>query len=190
MRPAEPCGPATSRRPPFLREGGDPPVTRGRSAREAGRFAPSPATWGERRMLTWTVPDTADVVKAAIRRRFRWSESEWTARPTGSVGRQQAAEFAVLYWPGCTGAASLERHACCPPITSPSSRGPGRGPFKAETRVRIPSGTPSPTQSLRVTSEHTRTGVRTVAGPRAHRRHSGGPLHPALRCLGLVQRRL
>lgn len=25
---------------------------------------------------------------------------------------------------------------------SPSSRGPGHGPFKAETRVRIPSGTP------------------------------------------------
>jgi hypothetical protein len=28
------------------------------------------------------------------------------------------------------------------PLTSPSSRGPGRGPFKAKTRVRIPLGTP------------------------------------------------
>ena len=27
------------------------------------------------------------------------------------------------------------------PCTSPSSRGPGRGPFKAKTRVRIPLGT-------------------------------------------------
>jgi hypothetical protein len=35
--------------------------------------------------------------------------------------------------------------ACCrsSPM-SPSSRGLGRGPFKAETRVRIPVGTPSP----------------------------------------------
>ena len=30
------------------------------------------------------------------------------------------------------------------PTASPSSRGPGRGPFKAKTRVRIPSGTPHP----------------------------------------------
>ena len=29
------------------------------------------------------------------------------------------------------------------PTASPSSRGPGRGPFKAKTRVRIPSGTPN-----------------------------------------------
>ena len=33
--------------------------------------------------------------------------------------------------------------------TSPSSRGPGRGPFKAKTRVRIPLGTPSRLQVLR-----------------------------------------
>ena len=34
---------------------------------------------------------------------------------------------------------------CCrTSSTSPSSRGLGRGPFKAETRVRIPVGTPSP----------------------------------------------
>src|SRR3954468_24283779 len=30
----------------------------------------------------------------------------------------------------------------CSSDESPSSRGPGRGPFKAETRVRIPVGTP------------------------------------------------
>src|SRR6476660_1227504 len=30
------------------------------------------------------------------------------------------------------------------PRASPSSRGLGRGPFKAETRVRIPVGTPHP----------------------------------------------
>src|SRR5439155_11895911 len=32
------------------------------------------------------------------------------------------------------------------PRTSPSSRGPGRGPFKAKTRVRIPLGTPQKLQ--------------------------------------------
>ena len=33
---------------------------------------------------------------------------------------------------------------CWTSSTSPSSRGLGRGPFKAETRVRIPVGTPTP----------------------------------------------
>src|SRR5262245_66546011 len=37
--------------------------------------------------------------------------------------------------------ASARPHAL---VESPSSRGLGRGPFKAETRVRIPVGTPSP----------------------------------------------
>ena len=45
-------------------------------------------------------------------------------------------------------------HSCVPVSTgdsasrtSPSSRGPGRGPFKAKTRVRIPLGTPRFSQS-------------------------------------------
>src|SRR5262249_31144774 len=34
-------------------------------------------------------------------------------------------------------------HEWFPPAESPSSRGLGRGPFKAKTRVRIPMGTPN-----------------------------------------------
>jgi hypothetical protein len=40
--------------------------------------------------------------------------------------------------------AGPERVRPCVPRTSPSSRGLGRGPFKAETRVRIPVGTNPP----------------------------------------------
>ncbi len=42
---------------------------------------------------------------------------------------------------------------------SPSSRGPGRGPFKAKTRVRIPLGTPTPvSQSDQRTTGHSPLG--------------------------------
>jgi plasmid stabilization system protein ParE len=43
------------------------------------------------------------------------------------------------------GRAQLQRDIvlCSPVRASPSSRGLGRGPFKAKTRVRIPLGTPS-----------------------------------------------
>src|SRR6478609_6217736 len=45
----------------------------------------------------------------------------------------------------CLDASPDARHA---PL-SPSSRGPGRGPFKAKTRVRIPLGTPLDVGSFR-----------------------------------------
>jgi hypothetical protein len=37
------------------------------------------------------------------------------------------------------------------PSLSPSSRGPGYGPFKAETRVRIPLGTPIQNRTRAIT---------------------------------------
>src|ERR1700730_7262274 len=53
-----------------------------------------------------------------------------------------------------------------PARESPSSRGPGRGPFKAKTRVRIPLGTPRHIalriQSLRSSDGRDRRSSRTL----------------------------
>ena len=71
---------------------------------------------------------------------------------TDDVGHHAAVCISRLIGDGCPAMVASEvgfvasvptARAARAPCTSPSSRGLGRGPFKAETRVRIPLGTPA-----------------------------------------------
>ena len=56
---------------------------------------------------------------------------------------KRRSDLAVSTGPAMITCSGRESGACRTPTESPSSRGLGRGPFKAKTRVRIPLGTPA-----------------------------------------------
>ncbi len=85
-----------------------------------------------------------------------WRHSKANAAPSSSreARRRGAAPPRVFL---------LSLSVC--PLTSPSSRGLGRGPFKAETRVRIPVGTPA-------FASRTAAGEASAGAPAKADRHS------------------
>ena len=122
---------------------------------------------GEDRPLAGDAGDLADVVREVGRVDFdprvealgggvaglgllgrEWARQQSRSdRRKGGGGEERSALHRGHVTPGDGRAALAAREPRAtipvPPSASPSSRGLGRGPFKAKTRVRIPVGTPS-----------------------------------------------